>query len=299
MTKGKAPKLSKIPGIKDLKKHVNDRKTKVKKLEKHDKKVEKKEGKSKKKKKPKHDFIQTEVPGFDDLSEYGLPKGAQILIAGGAGSGKTIFCLQTLYNAVKNGEKCLYLSFEEPVENLKKHMEDFGWDTDVVGKKGPLRIEYQDPFEIATAVEAMLAEAKGDLLIDIEEVVSLFPKDFNPDRICIDSISAVAAAFGAKEEKYRIYIEQLFKYLRKTDVTSFLISETEQIPTSYSRTGIEEFLADGVIVMYNIRQKDVRTTALEILKMRGADIKKKLVPFTIEGGKGIEVYPNETVFAEI
>ena len=51
----------------------------------------------------------------------------------------------------------------------------------------------------------------------------------------------------------RIYIEQLFRFLEGSGATSFLITETEQIPKIFSRSGVEEFLADGVIVLYNLK----------------------------------------------
>ena len=44
----------------------------------------------------KEKYVKTGIPGFDDLFENGIPKGSSTLIAGGAGSGKTNFCLQIL-----------------------------------------------------------------------------------------------------------------------------------------------------------------------------------------------------------
>ncbi|RLJ03770.1 MAG: hypothetical protein DRP18_05690 [Candidatus Aenigmatarchaeota archaeon] len=78
-----------------------------------------------------------------------------------------------------------------------------------------------------------------------------------------------------------------------------MITETAQIPTQYSPTGVEEFLADGVIVLYNIRRGDVRENALEVLKMRGAKHKKKIVAMQIVDGTGIVVYPEQQVFGDI
>ncbi len=52
----------------------------------------------------KRKYIKTGVSGFDKLFENGIPKGSSILIAGGPGTGKTIFCLQTLMESVKGGK---------------------------------------------------------------------------------------------------------------------------------------------------------------------------------------------------
>jgi KaiC/GvpD/RAD55 family RecA-like ATPase len=49
-------------------------------------------------------------------------------------------------------------------------------------------------------------------------------------------------------------------------------------------------------VLYNLRKGDVRQSAIEVLKMRGAGHKKKVVAMQIISGTGIEVYPEQEVF---
>src|SRR3989344_3365606 len=165
-------------------------------------------------------------------------------------------------------------------------------------KKGLLEIVRKEPFSMTTGIEAMLAKAKGELLIDINEVLEIIPKGFQPDIIAVDSITSIAAAFGKKEEGYRIFIEQLFRYFETVKVTSFFISETEQVPTIYSSSGIEEFLADGVIVLYALKQGNIRENAIEVLKLRGAKHQKKIVAMQITD-KGIEIYPEQEIFSDV
>jgi KaiC/GvpD/RAD55 family RecA-like ATPase len=243
-------------------------------------------------------FIKTGVPGFDDLMEKGMPKGSSILVCGGPGSGKTTFCLNTLCHAAGKGEKCLYLSFEENKNRLYDHMRNYGFNPDQLEKDGNLAVIRKNPFEISRGVEALLAKARGELLIEIDEIQGLIPEGFKPDRIVLDSLSAIAAAFVGKEEGYRIYIEQLFDALKNIGATSFLISEVEQTANKYSKSGVEEFLADAIFAFYNIRRGNVRVSAVEIIKIRGAVHKKKVVPFSMIPGKGIEVYPLEEVFTK-
>ena len=255
---------------------------------------------TKEKKKPvlKGEYINTGIAGFDALLDQGIPQGTSVLVAGGTGTGKTIFCLQTLFNAAQRGEKCLYLSFEESEQRLKKHLDDFKWDWRDLEKKGLLTIVRKEPFSMTASIEAMLAKAKGELLIDINEVLEIIPHRFQPDIIAVDSLTAIASAFGKKEDGYRIFIEQLFRYFETLTITSFFISETEQMPTIYSSSGIEEFLADGVIVLYAIKQENIRENALEVLKLRGAKHQKKIVAMQITD-KGIEVYPEQEVFGKM
>tara|TARA_Y100000310_G_C20647532_1_gene797478 strand:- start:71 stop:1318 length:1248 start_codon:yes stop_codon:yes gene_type:complete len=242
------------------------------------------------------EFIKTEVPGFDQLFDQGIPKGSAVLVAGGAGSGKTLLLLEILKNHASKGHKCLYMSFEESEDRLIHHMEDFGWNVRDLIKKGNLLIKKFNPFEITRSVDALLMKAKGELLIDIEPII--FPKDFKPDIIVVDSLTAIASAFTDKEDSYRIYIEQLFTFFQGIDATSFLITETKQIPTVFSQTGVEEFLADGVIVLYNIRKGNIRENAIEVLKLRGANHQKKIVAMQITN-EGIIVYPEQEVFGGI
>jgi circadian clock protein KaiC len=250
------------------------------------------------KKKPR-EWVQTGVPGLDEMFEKGIPKGASMLIAGGAGSGKTILCLQTLAYGCSKGEKGLYLSFEESEQRLIQHMRDFGWDPEPWIKKKILIIKRLDAFEIARSVEALLAKARGELMIEFEGIPGLIPKNFRPDRVVMDSLSAVAAGFVGKEESYRAYISQLFRMLESLGSTSFLITETEKLPDMYSSTGVEEFLADGIIALYGIRRDGLRVNGIEVVKLRGAKHEKRVIPFNIISGKGIIAYPHEEVFATL
>ncbi len=239
-------------------------------------------------------YIKTGVEGLDKLFEKGIPMGASILLAGGAGSGKTIMGLQMLVNAAREGKKCLYMSFEESEERLREHMEDFGWNPRELERKGRLMIKRFSIFDISRSVDALLEKERGELLINVKPII--IPDNFNPDLVVVDSLTAIASAFTEKDEMYRSYIEQLFRFFESMKSTTFLITETEQIPEIYSKSGVEEFLADGVIVLYNIRKGDVRENAIEVLKMRGAKHIKKIVAMQIVSKTGIEVYPEQEVF---
>jgi len=239
--------------------------------------------------------IKTNIPGFDKLFKEGIPHGASVLVEGGPGSGKTIFCLQIAYNACKNGKRVLYMSFEEPEDRLRSHMKNFGWDPEKYEKKGLLLIKRFNALDIARSVEALLSEAKRELLIEVQPV--LIPKEFNPDIVCIDSLSSIASAFSGEESRFRIYMEQLFRYLEEHNITSFLIRETAN-PTHIGVVYVERgeavsFLSDGIIVLYNvIYPNGKRGRAIEVLKMRGEEIDRRIVKAEILNKKGFVVYPN-------
>ncbi len=262
-------------------------------------KITKEPGSGKKKELKKAKKFKTGIKGFDTLMKEGIPEGSAVLVAGGPGTGKTIFCLQVVWNAIQSGKKCLYMSFEEPEDRLKQHMRDFGWDPKPFIKKGVLQLKRFNTLDIARSIEALLSEAKKELLIDIQPV--LVPEGFEPDIVAIDSLSAIASAFSGEESRYRIYIEQLFRFLEREDITSFLITETTH-PESLALTesGIEGFLADGIIILYNVayESEGARAFGIEILKMRGEEIVKKIVNVDIVSGKGIVVYPKKKLITD-
>ncbi len=243
----------------------------------------------------KEKFFKSGIKGFDKLLGKGIPIGSSVLVEGGPGSGKTIFCLQLANNACLNGKKVLYMSFEEPEKKLKEHMQGFNWNPEKFEKQGLLRLKRFRAIDISRSVEAMLSEAKRELLIDIHPI--LMPKDFSPDIIIVDSLSSIAAAFSGKESRFRIYMEQFFRYLERSNITSFLIREVAH-PThlgmTYSEKGeVISFLADGIIGLYSIIERyGKRSSAIEVLKMRGINIKRKIVEMKIVENKGIVVYPN-------
>ncbi|MBN2053013.1 Flp pilus assembly complex ATPase component TadA [Candidatus Woesearchaeota archaeon] len=239
--------------------------------------------------------IKTGVYGFDDMISDGIPTGSTILLSGGPGSGKTTFAIQMLGWAAEHGEKCLFMTFEESEENLIEHMEAYGLDPRKYLQEGTLMIQRQDPFKISRMIEALLAHARGELMIDINSILNILPPNFKPDRVVIDSLSAISAAFSDSSTAYRIYVTQLIDILERTGATSFLITEVQGIE-NIGHGLVEEFLADGVIVFYNLQKGNLKQSALEILKMRAVDHLKKIVPFEFVKGKGIRVYPLEKIF---
>jgi KaiC/GvpD/RAD55 family RecA-like ATPase len=254
------------------------------------------------------EWVKIGIPGFNDLLEEGIPKGTNILIAGGPGTGKTVFCLQALYNAAREGHDCLYITFEEVPWRLRRHMEKFGWDFKEVegkanfihlkvgGTKGAsLLIRMLDPFRITRSVEGLVEKAAGRLSIEMRGIPELIPANMTPYFIALDSLSALESAFIKRPEGYRIYVEQIFRLFEKVGATTFLITETEEAPVRYSRTGIEEFLADGVIVLYNTKVRGQRVQAIEILKLRGAKHERRIVPLQITSN-GMKVFSSETVY---
>lgn len=249
---------------------------------------------------PDIDSVETGIDGFDALMNRGVPRGSSVLVEGGPGCGKTIFCLQTAFNACERGDNVLYMSFEEPVHRLMHHMTEFGWDIKPHLDDNRLRINQYNALDIARSVEALLSEAKRELLIEVKPM--LFPEEFEPDIVLFDSLTSIASAFAGEKSRFRIYMEQLFKHLEQEDITSFLIRETPNPSHIGQQAGGGEavsFLSDGIFVLYNaVHPSGSRDRALEIVKLRGEDFQSGIVQFDIKGDGGIHVYPDKPLEGE-
>jgi KaiC/GvpD/RAD55 family RecA-like ATPase len=281
--------------IKIAKEHIGDH---VENIDSHRKKI-KEQGKKEEKIPSNENVYRTGIAGFDSLlGEGGIPLSTSVLVEGGPGSGKTIFCLHVAMDFCRRGKKVLYMSFEEPEERLIEHLESFGFDAKKYVKNGQLVIKRFNALDIARSVEALLSEAKKELLIEVQPI--LIPKGINPDLVLVDSLTSIASAFSGEDNRFRIYMEQLFRYLEENKMSSLLIREVPN-PShvgNVARSGDEatSFLSDGIIVFYNVvYSQGKRTRAVEILKLRGQPFDRRIVEAEILNKKGLVIYPKKVL----
>ncbi len=222
----------------------------------------------------------TEVAGLDELIEGGIPKGNLVVLTGDPGSGKTIFCLQYLFQGASvHNETGVFISLEEKPEELIETAGIFGWDLDEMVKKGKIilqTVELYDFDKLRDSIEDLVTKHKAARLI-------------------IDP-GVIFHLYFEKELDARKRILALGKMLKKLDVTTIITNEstTGQHEGLY---GLEEYVADGVILLYHTRVENRFVRSIGILKMRDTKISDKLRPVRITPN-GIEVLPKEELFSE-
>ncbi len=244
----------------------------------------------------KENVLKTDISGFDELfAERGIPRGNSVLVAGGPGTGKSTLCRQICYNIVSKGKTCMYVSFEEGKERIQRSMGKFGWNAAKFIEEGSFLIQKINPLDILRMKFGSLGGSGSATEVSYKIKPLVIPGGFHPEVIVVDSLSAIISVSITKDKNYRAYLQQLFGFFEETGATSLLITETDPMPTRFSDTGIEEFLADGIIVLYNIQKKDIRENAIEVLKMRYGKHEKKIVSMEITEN-GIKVYPDKRVF---
>ena len=188
----------------------------------------------------------------------------------------------------------MYVSFEETKERIIKSMDTFGWDVRSYIENGQFLIQKINPLDVLRMKFGSLGGSGSATELSSKIKPIVIPKDFNPEVIVVDSLSAIIAASITKEKNYRIYLQQLFSFFEETGATSLLVAETDPLPTRFSDSGIEEFLADGIIVLYNVKKPNGRQGAIEVLKIRFGQHVKKIVKMEITSN-GIVVDPNQNV----
>jgi KaiC/GvpD/RAD55 family RecA-like ATPase len=225
---------------------------------------------------PKADRIKIGIPGIDELIDGGLMPKTLNLLTGTTGTGKTVMASQFIYTGAKEFKQPgVYVTFEEPIESIKETCSNFGWDFDPLEEKGKVAFVRYDPFHVE----------------DIYELIETNIKKINAERVVIDSISALGLYVKEAPEIRRMIFNIAF-LLRKLNCTALLISERLPAQEALSRFGVEEFVTDGVIVLYYTRTGSQFSRAITIWKMRSSKHSIKLHPYRITE-KGVIVYPKE------
>jgi circadian clock protein KaiC len=86
--------------------------------------------------------------------------------------------------------------------------------------------------------------------------------------------------------------------LRELEVTAIMTAERTQEYGEISRYGVEEFVADNVVILRNVLTDEKRRRTIEILKYRGTNHQKGEFPFTIIPNKGAVIIPLSAIELE-
>lgn len=226
---------------------------------------------------------KTGIPGLDELLNGGIPKGSNVLVTGGAGTGKTILTTQYLYEgALKYGESGVFVTLEGNIRDIAWNMESFQWDIKSLQDQGMFTI-YKMSMGFANQKET-IEDRLAEELKEIEREV----KDINAKRLVIDSTTV----FGAYLEPsmLRTTLFKLADSLKTFGCTTLLTAETQATKNNFSSFGVEEFVVDGVIALYFTPPN----RSLFVRKMRGTPHDANPHPLTI-GGNGISVNPRDNI----
>lgn len=232
------------------------------------------------------DKLPTGINGFDLIADGGLPRGRTTLVAGTAGSAKTVFAAQFLAEGIlRYDEPGVFITFEEAPEDIRKNMISLGWDIARWEAQGKWAFVDGSPVPGEEAIVVGNYDL-GALMARIEHAITRV----RAVRVAMDSLGAVFTQFTdasvVRREMHRISVA-----LKQMGVTAIMTAERSQEYGEIARYGVEEFVADNVIILRNTLDEEKRRRTVEILKFRGTTHQKGEFPFTISADNGAVVIP--------
>ena len=237
--------------------------------------------------------VKTGVPGLDGILHGGLIKGSNILVTGGPGTGKTVLCAQFIYSgALKHDEPGVFVTVEERPNEMRKEIEQFGWNMKELEEKEKIIIIDVASSKAGLSTDEPWALKRGFDINMLAQEIYKASREIDAQRIVVDSLSGVGIRYE-KEAEIREAIFKISALLRQLEVTSIMTTETLTSSTgTVTRYGVEEFISLGVIELFLDEENRELKRSLLIRKMRGTAHSLKRFPFEIRSS-GIVVLPGD------
>jgi circadian clock protein KaiC len=224
----------------------------------------------------------TGIPGLDEITEGGLPRGRPTLLCGSAGSGKTMLAAEFLvHGALVYDEPGVFMMFEESAEELTQNLRSLGVDLDKLQKQKKVAIDH-------VHIERNEIQETGDydlegLFIRLGHAID----SIGAKRVVLDTIEALFSGLP-NHAVLRAELRRLFRWLKDRGVTAVITGERGE--QSLTRFGLEEYVADCVILLDHRIVDQVSTRRLRVVKYRGTAHGTNEYPFLI-AANGISVLP--------
>jgi len=248
------------------------------------------------------DRVSTGIPELDYMLNGGLLPGRPYIVSGPPGSGKTTLCLHFLREGLKNGERCMLVTLDEPPNEIKENIAVFGWDLSGIAvldatpdvrsyRRATDILEIKSMKDIKTLGEVediRQSSAVNPYEITIQSIYMKLKKEFQDrkyDRIVLDSFTSLRL-FAVKAENIdseRREIQSLLRFIAESEVTALITSEYP----SPTRVDPEFLVARGEIRLHKEIIKGTIVRGISIERMRGTkhDTMIRPLEFTKDGLK--------------
>ena len=232
--------------------------------------------------KPSLPKARTGIEGLDAITEGGLPRGRPTLLCGGAGCGKTLIAMEFLVRgAVEFGEPGVFVAFEETPQELEKNFASLGADLKSLVAQKKLAFDF-------IRIERSEIEEAGEY--DLEGLFIRLGRAIDrigAKRVVLDTIETLFSGFS-DTAVLRGELRRLFGWLKARGVTAIITGEAGE--KGLTRYGLEEYVADCVIVLDHRVEGQMATRRLRIVKYRGTTHGTSEYPFLIDE-TGISIFP--------
>jgi len=238
--------------------------------------------------------VETGITGLDEMLGGGLPDQRVVLVSGGPGTGKTIFCSQFLhYGAVQQNESGVYISLDETKHHFLKEMQAFSWDFQDLEQNA--RFNFIDASRLRRIPEeaqvGRLSVGGRELgIANLIDMINTTIKKLEARRVVLDSISGLVFRYPKASER-RLAALDIIDALTATGATCLVTSEVQSMGDA-RQVQPEEYLSHGVATLQTLKTGE---RVVQILKMRGTKVDTVPRPYVINE-TGVEVYSTQSVY---
>lgn len=211
--------------------------------------------------------VTTGLPRLDEMLDGGIPAGSVTMVAGGAGTGKTLIGMHFIAAGIARGEPAVIVTFQEDPVQLGKIANSFGWNLAQMERDGLLLHLYNSPVEIQPDIHTSLVKQA------VERI--------GAKRVMVDSLKDLEIATPNKV-RYKDYIYSLVNDLKTKGVTTLVTNEIPELfgPFQLSEYGVS-FIADNVALLRYVEMDGQIERAISVLKARGSQHSKAIYRFQI------------------
>ena len=205
----------------------------------------------------------TGIRGLDEVTGGGLPRGRPALVAGGAGSGKTLLAMEFIVRGARDfDEPGVFMSFEETAEELANNVASLGFNLPALVARKKLAIDY-------VRIERSEVEETGEydlegLFVRLAQAID----SVGAKRVALDTVEALFAGIP-NEGILRAELRRLFSWLKRRGVTAVITAEQGR-DHDLTRHGLEEYVSDCVIFLDHRVVNQIATRRLRVIKYRGS-----------------------------
>ncbi len=227
--------------------------------------------------------VRTGIEGLDEITGGGLPAGRPTLVCGSAGCGKTMLAMEFLVRgATQFGEPGVFMMFEENAAELTANVHSLGFDLEKLAAQKLIALDY-------VHIERREIEETGEydlegLFIRLGHAIDTI----GAKRVVLDTVEALFAGLP-NHAVLRAELRRLFRWLKDRGMTAIITGEKGE-GNAITRYGLEEYVADCVIILDQRIQEQISTRRLRVLKYRGTAHGMNEYPFLI-GVHGFSVLP--------